>query len=46
MKDIFRGELVRITAEEPEERAKIEIHWQRDTEYHRLADRRGAISTS
>jgi RimJ/RimL family protein N-acetyltransferase len=46
MKDIFRGELVRITAEEPEERAKIEIQWQRDTEFHRLADSEPAMLES
>jgi len=38
MKDLFRGELVRLTSEEPELRAKHEARWQRDTEFHRLAD--------
>jgi RimJ/RimL family protein N-acetyltransferase len=38
MKDLFRGELVRLTMEEPEARAKAEVRWQRDTEFHRLAD--------
>lgn len=38
MKDLFRGELVRLTMEEPELRAKLEVTWQRDTEFHRLAD--------
>ena len=38
MKDLFRGELVRFTLEEPEVRAKAEVHWQRDTEFIRLAD--------
>jgi len=38
MRDIFRGELVRITAEEPEARAKMEARWQGDSEFHRLAD--------
>jgi RimJ/RimL family protein N-acetyltransferase len=38
MKDLFRGELVRLTSEEPEIRAKREVQWQRDTEFHRLAD--------
>jgi RimJ/RimL family protein N-acetyltransferase len=37
MRDIFRGELVRVTSEEPEERAKAEIRWQRDSEYNRLS---------
>jgi len=38
MKDLFRGELVRLTSEEPELQAKYEARWQRDTEFHRLAD--------
>ncbi|HSK87652.1 MAG TPA: GNAT family protein [Anaerolineales bacterium] len=38
MKDLFRGELVRFTFEEPETRAKAEARWQRDSEYVRLAD--------
>jgi len=38
MRDLFRGKLVRLTAEEPEARAKNEVRWQRDTEFHRLAD--------
>ena len=38
MRDLFRGELVRLTSEEPETRAKAEVRWQRDTEFHRLAD--------
>lgn len=38
MKDLFRGELVRITNEEPEAFAKASIRWQRDTEYMRLVD--------
>ena len=38
MKDLFRGELVRFTLEEPETRAKAEVRWQRDTEFIRLAD--------
>jgi RimJ/RimL family protein N-acetyltransferase len=38
MKDLFRGELVRLTSEEPESRAKHEVRWQRDTEFHRLAN--------
>ncbi len=38
MKDLFRGELVRFTAEEPAARARAEVNWQRDTEFHRLAD--------
>ena len=46
MRDLFRGELVRITAEEPEARAKSEVRWQRDTEFHRLADGDAAQITS
>ncbi|HEX2992991.1 MAG TPA: GNAT family protein [Anaerolineales bacterium] len=38
MKDLFRGELVRLTAEEPETVAKSEVRWQRDSEFIRLAD--------
>ena len=38
MKDLFRGELVRFTMEEPEARAKAEARWQADSEFHRLAD--------
>ena len=38
MKDIFRGELVRFTLEEPDVIAKAEVRWQRDTEFIRLAD--------
>jgi len=38
MRDLYRGELVRLTAEEPDARAKTEVGWQRDSEYHRLVD--------
>jgi len=38
MKDLFRGELVRLTSEEPELRAKHRVRWQQDSEFHRLAD--------
>jgi len=38
MKDLFCGELVRLTSEEPEFIAKHEARWQRDTEFRRLAD--------
>ena len=38
MRDLFRGELVRFTLEEPETSAKHEGRWQRDTELHRLLD--------
>lgn len=38
MKDLFRGELVRFTMEEPEARVNSEARWQRDSEFIRLAD--------
>jgi len=38
MKDLFRGELVRFTAEDPEMYARYESRWQRDSELIRLAD--------
>ena len=38
MRDLFRGELVRFTLEEPESAAKADVRWQRDTEFHRLLD--------
>jgi RimJ/RimL family protein N-acetyltransferase len=38
MIDLFRGELVRLTSEEPEAAAKAEVRWQRDSEFVRLAD--------
>lgn len=46
MRDLFRGELVRLTAEEPDARAKTEVHWQRDSEFHRLADMDPAMMVS
>lgn len=38
MRDLFRGELVRLTMEGPDARAKTEVRWQRDSEFVRLAD--------
>ena len=38
MKELFRGELVRLTAEEPDAYARVEVRWQRDSEFVRLAD--------
>lgn len=46
MRDLFRGELVRLTAEDPEVRAKIEVHWQRDSEYRRMIDAEPAMVVS
>ena len=36
--NLFQGELVRLTAEEPEQAAKSYARWNRDTEYFRLLD--------
>lgn len=38
MKDLFRGQLVRLTAEDPEVRGRLNARWERDSEFHRLAD--------
>ena len=38
MKDIFRGRLVRLAADPPEVLARGFSRWDRDSEYHRLAD--------
>ncbi len=38
MNDLFRGRLVRLANDSPETRSKVEARWQRDTEFHRLAD--------
>ncbi len=38
MKDIYRGELVRLATESPEVMAKSFVHWDWDSECHRLAD--------
>ena len=46
MKDLFRGELVRLTLVEPEEGAKASALWQRDTEFQRLLDNSPARSNS
>lgn len=46
MKDLFHGEFVRLTAEAPDVRAKIEVHWQRDSEYRRLLDSEPAMVVS
>lgn len=37
MKELFRGELVRLTIIEPEMYARAEVRWQRDSELIRLA---------
>lgn len=38
MKDLFKGELVRLSAFNPEEAGKAYAAWNRDTELHRLMD--------
>jgi RimJ/RimL family protein N-acetyltransferase len=38
MRDLFRGTLVRLANELPDEMAKTFTRWDRDSEYHRLAD--------
>ena len=37
MKDLFHGDLVRFTSEEPDALATAEARWQRDSEFVRLA---------
>ncbi|MGE5378746.1 MAG: GNAT family N-acetyltransferase [Bacteroidota bacterium] len=37
MKELFFGELVRLAMEEPDAIARAEVHWQRDSEFVRLA---------
>lgn len=38
MNDLFHGTLVRLAMEEPDVRAKAEVRWRRDSEFHRLVD--------
>jgi RimJ/RimL family protein N-acetyltransferase len=38
MRDLLRGELVRLTVEEPETLARLESQWSADSEYSRLLD--------
>lgn len=45
MQELFHGELVRLSAEEPEMIAKVEVRWQRDSEYVRLADSQMEIAS-
>ena len=42
-KNIFQGELVRLTAEDPEIASKAFAQWGRDSEYLRLLDSNGAV---
>jgi len=45
MQELFLGELVRLTAEEPETIARAEIRWLRDSEFIRLADSQWEIGS-
>lgn len=45
MKELFRGDLVRLTAEDPETYAKADVHWQRDSEFVRLIGGELALSS-
>lgn len=38
MKDIYRGKLVRLAMEPPEDLTKAFARWEQNSEYHRLAD--------
>ena len=38
LKDLYRGKLVRLTAEDPEILAQAMLRWNRDSEYIRLLD--------
>jgi RimJ/RimL family protein N-acetyltransferase len=38
MKELFHGNLVRLTSAEPDELAKAEARWQQDSEFYRLVD--------
>lgn len=46
MRDLFRGSLVRLCAESPEALAQLDAGWERDSEYHRLADGEPAVLRS
>lgn len=46
MNNLFRGELVRLTAEEPDAVAKVDVNWQRDSELFRLLDSDPLLLTS
>jgi RimJ/RimL family protein N-acetyltransferase len=45
MRDLFRGELVRLAAKEPDADARAEVRWQRDSEFVRLAGGDLALSS-
>ena len=44
--DLFRGELVRLTAEDPQKMAEAFSRWQRDSEYWRLMASEAAYTSS
>jgi RimJ/RimL family protein N-acetyltransferase len=46
MQDIFRGDLIRLAADEPGALAGVEVRWQRDSEFLRLADNEAVFLTS
>ena len=46
MRNIFRGDFVRLAADEPEVLAKAEINWQRDSEFMRFTDNEAVYLTS
>ena len=46
MKDIFRGELVRLSYEDPVSLAKVDAQWQTDSEFQRLGDNQAIFMTS
>jgi RimJ/RimL family protein N-acetyltransferase len=44
--DLFRGELVRLVAEDPQKVAEMYSHWKRDSEYWRLMASEAAYTHS
>ncbi len=46
MRDLFRGGLVRLCCESPETLSALDAGWERDSEYHRLADGEPAVLRS
>jgi len=46
MRNLFRGELVYLASEEPDTSSKVEILWQRDSEFLRLSDNEAALVLS
>ena len=46
MKELFRGELVRLTLEEPETLAKADVRWWHDSEFARMLESEAVQLTS